>query len=105
MARHIDLRNKLDMERPTIKIGEKTYTVNDEKSNVLLMNSALAEEGLDQNAAVDKVITILLGKTALKEINALKLGLSQYMIIFYALVACVNDIEIEEAKERFQNAQ
>ena len=33
------------------------------------------------------------------------LGLSQYTIIFYGLIACVNDISIEEAQERFRQQQ
>ena len=41
MAKHFDLSKILNDERPTIKIGDKTYTVNDEKSNVLILNSRI----------------------------------------------------------------
>lgn len=105
MARNIDLSNKLSNDRPTITINGVTYKVNDEKTNVLLMNQELKKEGNTEAEMVDKIITILLGKKALKEIDAIGYGLSQYMTIFYALVACVNDIDIEVAMQRFQGQQ
>lgn len=102
MARNIDLSNKLSNERPTITINGVTYKVNDEKTNVLLMNQELKKEGNAEAEMVDKIITLLLGKKALKEIDAFGYGLSQYMTIFYALVACVNDEDIEVVMQRFQ---
>lgn len=102
MPRHIDLSNKLSSERPTITINGVVYKVNDEKSNVLLMNQELKKENVSEMDMVDKIITILLGKKALKEIEAAEYGLSQYMTIFYALVACVNDEDIEVIESRFQ---
>ena len=104
MARNIDLSNKLSNERPTIIIGGNTYTVNDEKTNVLLMNEKL-KKGESASEVIDKTISLLLGKKALKEIDEMGLGLSQYTIIFYGLIACVNDISIEEAQERFRQQQ
>lgn len=104
MARNIDLSNKLSNERPTIIIGGNTYTVNDEKTNVLLMNEEL-KKGESASEVIDKTISLLLGKKALKEIDEMGLGLSQYTIIFYGLIACVNDISIEEAQERFRQQQ
>lgn len=101
MAKHFDLSNILNDERPTIKIGDKTYTVNDEKSNVLILNSKLdnEENSLD---SIDVAIEQLLGKTAVKELNDLSLSMSAYKEIFYTLIACVNDEEISEVKKRFQ---
>ena len=104
MARNIDLSNKLSNDRPTIIIGGNTYTVNDEKTNVLLMNEELKKGG-SASEVIDKTISLLLGKKALKEIDEMGLGLSQYTIIFYGLIACVNDISIEEAQERFRQQQ
>lgn len=102
MAKHIDLSSVLSTERPTITINGNKYTVKDEKTNVLLMNNEMAKNGADLGA-IDKIITILLGKKAQKEIDAMGFGLSQYMTIFYALVATVNDEDLEVVKERFQN--
>lgn len=103
MAKNIDLSNKLSNMRPTITINGVDYKVNDEKTNVLLMNQELKKEGVSESEAIDRVISLLLGKKALKEIDALGYGISQYMIIFYALIASVNDITMEEAEKRFRN--
>ena len=101
MAKHFDLSNILNNEKPTIKIGEKTFTVNDEKSNVLILNSKLEKED-NSIESIDVAIEQLLGKAAVKELNDLSLSMSAYKEIFYTLIACVNDEEIEEVKKRFQ---
>ena len=101
MAKHFDLSNVLNNEKPTIKIGEKTFTVNDEKSNVLILNSKLEKED-NSIESIDVAIEQLLGKTAVKELNDLSLSMSAYKEIFYTLIACVNDEEISEVKKRFQ---
>ena len=101
MAKHFDLSNVLNNEKPTIKIGEKTFTVNDEKSNVLILNSKLEKED-NSIESIDVAIEQLLGKAAVKELNDLSLSMSAYKEILYILIACVNDEEIEEVKKRFQ---
>lgn len=101
MAKHFDLSNVLNNEKPTIKIGEKTFTVNDEKSNVLILNSKLEKED-NSIESIDVAIEQLLGKAAVKELNDLSLSMSAYKEIFYTLIACVNDEEIEEVKKQFQ---
>lgn len=101
MAKHFDLSNVLNNEKPTIKIGEKSFTVNDEKSNVLILNSKLEKED-NSIESIDVAIEQLLGKAAVKELNDLSLSMSAYKEIFYTLIACVNDEEIEEVKKRFQ---
>ena len=62
MARHIDLTNKLDVEKPTITINGKIYEINDEKSNILSMNSLLNKGNLSEVEMFDKIIEKLLGK-------------------------------------------
>lgn len=101
MAKHFDLSTILQDEKPTIKIGEKTFTVNDEKSNVLILNSKLEKED-NSIESIDVAIEQLLGKAAVKELNDLSLSMSAYKEIFYTLIACVNDEEISEVKKRFQ---
>ena len=101
MAKHFDLSTILQDEKPTIKIGEKTFTVNDEKSNVLILNSKLEKED-NSIESIDVAIEQLLGKAAVKELNSLSLSISAYKEIFYTLIACVNDEEISEVKKRFQ---
>lgn len=101
MAKHFDLSTILNDEKPTVKIGEKIYTVNDEKSNVLILNSKLDKEDNSLDS-IDIAIEQLLGKAAVKELNDMPLSMSAYKEIFYSLIACVNDEEISEVKKRFQ---
>ncbi len=75
--------------------------MNDEKSNVLILNSKLEKED-NSIESIDVAIEQLLGKAAVKELNDLSLSMSAYKEIFYTLIACVNDEEIEEVKKRFQ---
>lgn len=105
MARNIDLTNVLTNERPTITINGKEYKVNDEKTNILLMNEEMKKTGDNELKLVDKVIELLLGKKALKEIDTYGYGLKEYLTIMYALIAAVNDEELEAVKERFQKQQ
>jgi len=103
MAKHIDLTNKLDRTRPTIIINGIEYEVNDEKSNVLSMNSTLKKHKGDEVELYDKIVEQLIGKKALKEIEELHLGISQYKTIAFALMACVNDEEMEDVEKRFRD--
>lgn len=103
MAKHIDLSEMLSNERPTITINGNKYVVNDEKSNILHMNSEMKKEGLSESEMIDKVIVLLLGKKALKEIEAMGFGVSQYLTIFYALIATVNNDEMDVVEKRFQD--
>ncbi len=103
MAKHIDLTDKLDMEKPTVKINGKEYEINDEKSNILSMNSLLNKGNLSEIEMFDKIIEKLLGKKALKELDDLHLGIKQYEKIALALMACVNDEELEDVESRFQD--
>ena len=101
MAKHFDLSTILQDEKPTIKIGDKPYTVNDEKSNVLILNSKLEKED-NSIESIDVAIAQLLGEEAVEELNSMSISLSAYKEIFYTLIACVQDEEIEEVKKRFQ---
>lgn len=105
MARHIDLTNKFDNEKPSITIGEHTFIINDEKTNILLMNQVMKDESLDNFERMDKMIETLLGKKQAKELNAMTLSFSAFQTVTFAMMAAVNDEEIEVVEKRFQNKQ
>lgn len=105
MAKKIDLTNKLSKEKPSITIGDLTLTVNDEKSNILVMNSLLQKGGMTEFEMMDKSLELLLGKKGYQEVEKLKLGLSDYKTLYFAIMAVVNDEEIEDVEKRFQNDQ
>lgn len=105
MAKHIDLTNKLSSEKPSIKIGETEFTINDEKTNVLIMNQVMKDESLNSIERTDKMIEILLGKRQFKKLEDMKLSFKAYETIAFALMAAVNDEELEDVEKRFQKQQ
>lgn len=102
MAKHIDLTNKFDNEKPSITIGDKTFTINDEKTNVLIMNQVLKNGALNETEMIDKVIEILLGKKNAEALDKMKLRFNDYKTVFFAIMAAINDEDIEDVEKRFQ---
>lgn len=102
MAKHINLTEKLSNEKPSITINGKEYEVNDEKSNVLAMNSMIKSGEFDEIELFGKVIESGLGKKSAKEIDAMKLRFVNYQKIAFAIIACMNDEDLETVEERFQ---
>lgn len=106
MAKKIELN--LGLEKPVIVLNGKEYEVNDEKSNVLKMNAAMENaqaSGKTNVDVIDNVLEMLVGKKATKEINETGYAFSQYMEIFFALLALVQDEDLEVVKARFHKAQ
>lgn len=102
MARHIDLTSKFDNEKPSIKIGDKTFIVNDEKTTVLLMNQIMKNENLDDVSRMEKMLETLLGKKQAKELESLNLRFMNYQKVVFAIMAVINDEDLEEVEKRFQ---
>ena len=78
-----------------------TIVLDNLKSNVLILNSKLEKED-NSIESIDVAIAQLLGEEAVEELNSMSISLSAYKEIFYTLIACVQDEEIEEVKKRFQ---
>ena len=78
MAKHFNLSDLLTAEKSTITIGEHTFTVNDEKTNVILMNAALTKNDSSFEMA-DIVTEFLLGKEQKEKIDAMKLSVSAHL--------------------------
>lgn len=103
MARHINLTNKLSKEKPSITIGEHTFNINDEKSNILVMNQTLKDGSLSELEMMDKTLEILISKSGVKKLNSLNLSFKDYQTVFFAIMATINDEEIEDVEKRFRN--
>lgn len=102
MAKTIDLTAKLDNSRPLVKIAEgKIYEVDNRKTTILKLDQQLNAAGQGDVQAIDKVITTLIGKDAVKEIEAMDLSLTNYFNIIIALMAAISDESFEVAEARF----
>jgi hypothetical protein len=102
---NIDISNKIGKEKPTLTIAEgKTYTVDNSAETVLLMQNKVNGEEMGIETMYD-VITCLLGDDALAEIKEIKPSVTEIQTIITALMALVQEIPLEEAEKRFQNAK
>lgn len=84
MSKVIDLSHVLTVKKPVLKLGENKYTINNTKNAVILANAKfknMDEDDLDLGA-IDEVLTILLGKKVVEEIDALELPFTAYQEIF-----------------------
>lgn len=103
MATVIDISSKIRNEEKFVKFGDKTYKVDDRKNTVLEAQAILAS-ATDGNdiAAIEAAMTKLIGAEATKDFDGL--SLQDYLVPFYAVMACVNGKSYEETEAMFRNA-
>ena len=71
---------------------------------VLLMQNKVNNSDMGIDTMYD-VIEQLMGKDALKDIKSLRPSVTELQTIITAVMALVQEIPLEEAEKRFQNAQ
>lgn len=98
----IDISSKLGKDKATIKLAEgKIYEVDTSADNYLLVQEKIK----DQDFSIDtmyKMIEMLMGEKALKEIKEMKLTIPGLKAVIIALSAVVNEVDYEEMEKRFQ---
>lgn len=98
----IDISTKLGKEKATIKLAEgKVYEVDTSADNYLLVQEKIK----DQDFSIEtmyKMIEMLMGEKALKEIKEMKLTIPGLKAVIIALSAVVNEVDYEEMEKRFQ---
>lgn len=98
----IDISTKLEKEKVTIKLAEgKVYEVDTSADNYLLVQEKIK----DQDFSIEtmyKMIEMLMGEKALKEIKEMKLTIPGLKAVIIALSAVVNEVDYEEMEKRFQ---
>ena len=102
MAKHINLTDKFDNEKPTVTVNDHIFTINDEKTTILLVNQIMRDNSLDNIERMDKMIETLLGKKQAKELNDMKLSFKNYETVAFAIMAAINDEDIDDIEKRFQ---
>lgn len=94
MAKTIDITGKLTNERPVLKLGEGLeFEVDNSKNTVL---------SLDEAGGIEKSMELLLGKEAVKKIEALNLSFENYLYVFFAACSAATGESIEVIEARFQ---
>ena len=116
MAKVYNIMDRLVNVKPTIKIDEDhEYKINNSKNNAVYIQSLFSNnkknkgKEIDEFEVLDKIIKASLGKEAFEYIESLDLSLEGYTTIVEAVMAGIQNVELEEiekegkkAKERFQ---
>lgn len=99
---NIDISSRLSHEKQTITVAEgKTYEVDCGAETMLKAQDIFKKD--DGLTGLFKIIELLLGKQALKEIKEMKIKVNDLRIITIAIMAQVNEVSYEEMEKRFQN--
>lgn len=102
MATLIDITGKLKYEQKFIKLGDKSYKVDDSKNTVTKV-MALFNGGGSELEQMEKALSLLLGKEAFKDIEAMNLSMEDYKVPFIAVMACVTGKTYEQAEADFRD--
>ncbi len=94
---NLDISSKLGHEKQEITIAEgKTYAVNCSATAFLKIQDLFSEN------KILEAIEMLLGKDAVKDIEAMELTIKELKIIIIAAAAQANEVSYEEMEKRFQ---
>lgn len=103
MATLIDITSKIKNEQKFIKYGDKTYKVDDRKNTIIKVYSLIDQAGDNNIQMIDQVMRELLGKEAAKDFDGL--SFEDYMVPFFAAMACIQGKSYEEVEASFRKAE
>lgn len=104
-AQVVDITEKLCLDKPSIKIGDKTYEVDNTIEAVLQYQTSRETnpEGDENNIeSLKSSLRIALGAKAVKELNIDKMSFQAYQVLMIGVAAAMQGVSYEEAEERFQ---
>lgn len=103
MATVIDITSRIKNEEKFIVYNGKSYKVDDRKNTMIKVYSILNSADSTNLDIVDSVMTELLGKEAVKDFSGF--SYSDYLVPFFAAMACVQNKTYEEVEESFRKTQ
>lgn len=103
MAQVIDITGKIRNEPKFIKIGKKSFRVDDRKNTILEIMQIMDKEGSGNIAVIDRILGKLLEPEAKKELDGY--SFSDYQTIFIACMAAVQNTTYEECERSFRGEQ
>lgn len=98
MAKIINISDKLSLGKPTIKVGEKEYPVNDSLETVLKFEEMYGD---GDTQGMLECVKVALGEEAYTEINFPQVSFKNIQVWFFAIMAAMQDMEYEEIESRF----
>ena len=102
MATVIDITNKIKNEEKFIVYNGKSYKVDDRKNTIIQVYSIIdSAEGASIDM-IDKVMALLLGKSAVKDFDGF--AYEDYLVPFFAAMACVQNKTYDEVESSFRKS-
>ena len=100
MATVIDITGKIKNEEKFIVYNGKSYKVDDRKNTVIEVYSLFDKYENGNMQMIDEVMQRLLGKAAVKDFDGL--SYEDYLVPFFAALACVKGKTYEEIEASFR---
>lgn len=100
MATVIDITGKIKNEEKFIVYSGKSYKVDDRKNTVIEVYSIIGNADNGNIEMIDRVMEILLGKDAVKDFEGL--AYEDYLVPFFAVLACVQGKSYDEIEASFR---
>jgi hypothetical protein len=102
MATVIDITNKIKNEEKFIVYNGKSYKVDDRKNTIIQVYSIIDSADGATIEMIDQVMALLLGKNAVKEFDGF--AYEDYLVPFFAAMACVQNKTYEEVETSFRKS-
>lgn len=103
MATVIDITGKIKNEQKFIVYDGKSYKVDDSKNTIVKVYSILDTATGANVEMIDQVMEILLGKEAVADFDGF--AYEDYLVPFFAAMACVQNKTYEEVEANFRKSE
>lgn len=103
MATVIDITGKIKNEEKFIVYDGKTYKVDDRKNTIVKVFAIIDSATGASVEMIDQVMEILLGKDAVKDFEGF--SYNDYLVPFFAAMACVQNKSYEEVESSFRDSK
>lgn len=100
MATVIDITNKIKNEEKFIVYNGKSYKVDDRKNTIVKVYSLIDGASGASIEMIDEVMKLLIGKEAVKDFDGF--AYEDYLVPFFAAMACVQNKTYEEVESSFR---
>lgn len=100
MATVIDITGKIKNEEKFIVYNSKSYKVDDSKNTIIKVYAIIEKSEGATIEMIDEVMGLLLGKEAVKAFAGL--NYEDYLVPFFAAMACVQGKSFEEVESTFR---
>lgn len=105
MGKMYTLDNKLLVETPEIRIGDKVYPVDDRVNTVKKIQKMAESISDDLYGGISQTLTLALGPKAAKEIEDMNMPYAAYQRMFELVMAAITGEDADVIADRFQDKE